>query len=345
VAPFLFRVQPISARPSSRSAMVVAAAARRIRHTRPKSRLAAYAAASLIATLVAASSLFSCCFVGVGRAAGESSVTRRAAVAAAEVRAPQAGASLDLIKSQNKAGHAMKDLGLRLQSEEFAAKGLDGRVQVAFDGLQRLRRVDVAGDALEAAGGKREALAEVVLTALQEAHDSSESGTKGDVWQLYSENNDLLQAPLVQIGAGSTVEDLWANVTQNEETVRLTEEVFAKFDEDGDGYWNLKETSSVQMATEGTEMAEDAFNALIIAAAPDGGRNLSEDDLGKGLSKAQVIELYTDANRQRALGFVLDIYKDHAKIFKKEPGASDSEGDGAATSEAAETSGASAIVD
>lgn len=299
--------------------MAMGAAARRIHRARPQS-LAAYAAASVLAALVAVSSL-SRCFVGVGRAAGgnsEGRLARRATALAAEVRAPQAGASLDLIKSQNSAGHAMKDLGLRLQGENFEAKALDGRVAVAFDGLQRLQRVNVAGDALEAAGGKREVLAEALLSSLQEAYDSSEAGTKGDVWELYSENNDLLQAPLVQIGAGSTVDDLWANVTQTDETVRLTEEVFEKFDADGDGYWNLKETSTVQMATEGTEMAEDAFNALIIAAAPDGGRNLTEDDLAKGLSKAQVIELYTDATRQRQLGFVLDINKDHAKVFKKE---------------------------
>merc|ERR1712137_1536434 len=95
------------------------------------------------------------------------------------------------------------------------------------------------------------------------------------------------------------------------------EELSTKFDGDGDGFWNLKETSAVQLATEGTEIAEDAFNALIIAAAADGGRNLSEQDLEKGLSKDQVIELYTDADRQRQLGFVLDITKDHAAVFKK----------------------------
>merc|ERR1712187_1049750 len=144
----------------------------------------------------------------------------------------------------------------------------------------------------------------------------SYEGTKDDVWQLYQNNGVLMQAPLNQIGVGNTVEDLWANVSRTNESVKLAEELFAKFDADKDGYWNLKETSDVQTATEGTEMAEEAFNALIIAAAPDGGRSLTEDDLEKGLSKEQVIELYTDAERQRQLGFVLDVYKDHATVFK-----------------------------
>eukprot|EP00435_Cladocopium_sp_Y103_P071019 s99_g36.t1 len=55
---------------------------------------------------------------------------------------------------------------------------------------------------------------------------------------------------------------------------------------------------------------EESFNSLIIAAAPDGGRHLTEVDMDRGLSKEQVLDLYTNAQRQRQLGFVLDIRKD-----------------------------------
>jgi len=193
--------------------------------------------------------------------------------------------------------------------------------------MQHLQRVDIAPGALQAAGASPDALAKAVLGAMQEAHDSSFEGTKEDVAQLYEGNGVLLQAPLNQIGLGSTVEDLWVNVSRTDESVKLAGELFDKFDVDRDGHWNLNETSQVQMATEGTEMAEEAFNALIIAAAPDGGRRLTEDDLEKGLSKTQVIELYTDAARQRQLGFVLDVFKDHATVFQPSDSAPASTGE------------------
>ena len=135
---------------------------------------------------------------------------------------------------------------------------------------------------------------------------------------MYQKNPDLLQAPLIQIGAGNTAQDLWANVTKTNETLNLAEELFLHFDQDKDGFWSFQETSAVQLATEGTEMAEEAFNSLIIAAAPNGGRHLTEEDMARGLSKDQVLDLYTNAQRQRQLGFVLDIRKDHKRVFSKE---------------------------
>jgi len=225
--------------------------------------------------------------------------------------------TLELLKESSAAGFEFKDLGNRLEKLEFEASAVDGNARVVVDGFQRLRNVDLKSGAAEAAGGN-DALAKALLGAMQEAHDKSDEATKGDVWQLYQDNNVLLQAPLNQIGAGDTAEDLWANVEKTDETVKMAEELFVQFDVDTDGYWNQAETSAVQMATEGTEMPEEAFNALLIAAAPNGGRDLSEDDLSQGLSKDQVIELYTDAERQRQLGFVLDIRKDHKAVFEKE---------------------------
>lgn len=243
-------------------------------------------------------------------------VARRAATSTQpEAPALAARPTLELLKAQSAAGHLMKELGTRLQHVEFEALALVGRVKAVYDGTQRLKRVEIGEGALQSAGGDHKALEQALLAAMQEAHDSSVAGTKGDVWRLYKENGQLLQAPLNQLGVGSTQPDVWANVTRTEETVRLAEELFSRFDVDGDGYWNLTETSKVQMETEGTEMAEEAFNALIIAAAPDGGRKLSEEDLARGLSREQVVELYTDATRQRTLGFVLNIFKDHAKVF------------------------------
>ncbi|CAE8605989.1 unnamed protein product [Polarella glacialis] len=239
----------------------------------------------------------------------------------AQPEALQGTSTLNLVKAQVMAGHAMRDLGNRLMTENFEASTLDGKVKVSFDGTQSLRNVELAAGSAEAAGGN-EALAKAILGAMQEAHDSSLKGSQDDVWKLYKGSPELMQAPLSQIGAGNTVEDLWANVSRTDDSVRLAEELFTRFDQDKDDWWNLHETSQVQMATEGTEMAEEAFNSLIIAAAPDGGRRLTEEDMAKGLSRDQVIELYTNAQRQRQLGFVLDIYKDHAKVFNTEPEAS-----------------------
>lgn len=209
-----------------------------------------------------------------------------------------------------------------LLSERYEGFALDGQIRVIYDGLQRVKSVDIMPNAVETAGGST-ALAKAILDALQEAHAESEAGTKTRTWQLYEKNSALIQAPLSQIGAGSTAEDLWAKVVKNETSERLANELFSKFDEDGDGYWNFGETAKVQMATEGTEMNEESFKSLVIAAAPDGGRKLVEDDLQKGLSRQQVVELYTDAVRQKQLGFVLDVFKDHAKIFQTDKPASE----------------------
>ena len=58
-------------------------------------------------------------------------------------------------------------------------------------------------------------------------------------------------------------EDPWENVSADEHSLRMAAELFEKFDADGDGHWNLVETSQAQLATEGMEMTEDAFNGLI----------------------------------------------------------------------------------
>merc|ERR1712039_132723 len=100
-----------------------------------------------------------------------------------------------------------------------------------------------------------------------------------------------------------------------DETIRKAEELFAEFDSDQDNFWNFKETAEVQFVTEGTMMTDEAFTSLVITTSPDGGRNLTEEDLVRGLSREQVVDLYTNADRQRQLGFVLDVSRDHDKVF------------------------------
>lgn len=242
-------------------------------------------------------------------------VCRAAAQDTADDAKSQAGKiTLQMVMAQNMAGNSLKDLGHRLEALRFEVQALDGKATVKTDGLQNLKSVEVDAGALEAAGGHEE-LSKALLVAMQEAHDTSFEATRSDVWHLYRGNSSLMQAPLNQIGLGGTPEDVWVNVSNSEDSVRMAEELFDRFDEDKDGYWNLNETSQVQMATEGTEMLEESFNQLVIATAPDGGRKLSEDDLSLGLSRKQVIELYTDAKRQKQLGFVLDIRRDHATVF------------------------------
>mmetsp|Transcript_67362 Transcript_67362/g.147610 ORF Transcript_67362/g.147610 Transcript_67362/m.147610 type:complete len:312 (-) Transcript_67362:77-1012(-) len=243
-----------------------------------------------------------------------SAVSRKAAPK--EIQALQSKANLKLIQAQAAAGHKMKDLGQSLLQSKFQAKALDGSAVVTFDGMQNLRKVEISEDAVSKAGSAT-ALAEELLKALQDGHDQSLQGSEDQVWSLYQNYPELMQAPLTQIGAGNTAQDLWANVTKTNETMKLAEELFHHFDKDKDGHWNFQETSQVQMATEGTEMTEESFNSLIIAAAPDGGRHLTEVDMDRGLSKEQVLDLYTNAQRQRQLGFVLDIRKDHAHVFSK----------------------------
>lgn len=256
----------------------------------------------------------------MGRSSRGSSDERRtsvhlAAVDLKQAEPLQARATFDLLQKQSNAGFAMKELGSRLKNTEFEATALDGAARAVYDGAQELLKVEVKPGALAAASDDPKQLAAALLKMLQEGHASSIEGTRKDVWGLYKENSELLQAPLTQIGVGNTMEDAWANVTATDETLRMTEELFNRFDADKDGYWNLEETKQVQKATEGTEMVEDAFKALIIAAAPDGGRKLSEEDMARGLSKEQVIELYTNAARQKQLGFVLNIQKDYEVVF------------------------------
>jgi len=224
----------------------------------------------------------------------------------------QSTPSLDLIKKQKVAGPALNELGTRLQQGRFEATALDGRVRVSVDGHQEPKNIEIAPDALDVGSTS---LAQALLRAMQEAHEKSQKQSADDVWALYRDNPVLLEAPLTQIGPGSTVVDLWENVTRDEETLALAAELFEHFDADGDGFWNRQETSNVQMATSETEMSEDSFVQLILTTAPEGGRFLSEEDLQKGLSREKVVDLYTDREMQRRLGFVLDVRLDHATVF------------------------------
>lgn len=242
---------------------------------------------------------------------------RRAAGDDQDTLVLQGRSSVDLIRAQNSAGHKIKELGSRFAELRFEASG-PGGVRAVMDGFQQLQSVEVPAEAREEAGGEKE-LEQWLLTAMQEAHDKSYEATQKEVWELYRDNPALLQAPFSQIGIGGQAQDLWVNVTKTDETVGMAQELFRKFDVDGDGYWNLKETAAVQAATEGTEIAEDQFNALVIAAAPNGGRDLTEEELAKGLSEEKVVELYTDAAVQRRLGFVLNVRKDHGTIFNEAP--------------------------
>jgi len=235
-------------------------------------------------------------------------------IAARAEQVAQASPTFDLIKSQYQAGLSMRELGEQLSATEMEVDVLDGHAKIVMDGAQRLHRVEVDSSALEAAGGANESLAEALLGALQQAHDKSHQGAKSRIWGLYQNNGVLLQSPLTQFGFGSTAQDLWVNVTKTEDTLRMAAELFDKFDENNDGYWNLAETQKVQMATEGTEMPEESFTSLLLATAPNGGRELTEADLERGLSKEQVIELYTSVERQRQLGFVLDVQRDYEKV-------------------------------
>lgn len=274
------------------------------------------AAAVLAAPRVAGRPFASC--PGVG---GPSRLNRRKAACRSNVAAAAAstGGVLSVIAEQGRAGAGLRDLGRRLEGERFEETALDGKIVVTVNGHQEPQTVRVDEGALEAAGGLTD-LSGALLAAMQGAHDKSREKTRDGVWKYYRENPVLLDAPLSQIGHGGVVDNLWCNVTKTDETVRLATELFDKFDEDNDGYWNLQETSNVQKATEGSDMQEESFTALLIAAAPNGGRNLTEEDLKKGLSKEQVIQLYTDGNIQRQLGFVLNVEKDHELVFKTNQG-------------------------
>eukprot|EP00435_Cladocopium_sp_Y103_P070289 s99_g35.t1 len=141
----------------------------------------------------------------------------------------QSKANLKLIQAQAAAGHKMKDLGQSLLQTKFEAKALDGSAVVTFDGMQNLRQEDAVSKA-----GTATALAEELLKALQDGHDQSLQGSEDQVWSLYQNYPELMQAPLTQIGAGNTAQeqwlgqDLWANVTKTNETMKLAEDAFRR---------------------------------------------------------------------------------------------------------------------
>ncbi|CAK9013011.1 Calmodulin (CaM) [Durusdinium trenchii] len=92
-------------------------------------------------------------------------------------------------------------------------------------------------------------------------------------------------------------------VTKEQET-KMIEEIFTHFDLDEDGFWNYKESATCQMWMDGTQQKEETFVWMVNQLNP--GR-----DTSKGLSKANLVELYTNKSYQ------MNISKDHAVIFSK----------------------------
>ena len=223
-----------------------------------------------------------------------------------------------MVLAQSNASRDLGALNQKLEDSVFEATALGGQVRIAMDATQRLRSVDVGTTALQTAGG-HEQLAQAVLQSLQEAHDRSEAEAKPQVWNLFREQTELLQAPLAQIGYGTTPDDYWKDsVKMTNESIKMAEDLFDYFDKDQNGYWNVNETAEAQMATEGMEMTEDAFVNFMISVAPDKGRHLTEEDIALGFSKKMVVDMYTDREMQKKLGFALDIQKDYDKVFKKD---------------------------
>eukprot|EP00913_Durusdinium_trenchii_P024856 g23330.t1 len=228
-----------------------------------------------------------------------------ARAAAKEIQALQSKANLKLIQAQVAAGHKMKDLGKSLFSTKFKATALEGSAEVTFDGMQNLRAVDIKEpeDALSKAGSAN-ALAEELLKALQDGHDQSTRG---------SEEQDLLSFGLAMalMGFGTLLTAGLTEVSFLPAKAILSLERKAETEK-------VREQLAILLRSDCCSnldicnflIEEESFNSLIIAAAPNGGRHLTEEDMDRGLSKEQVLDLYTSAQRQRQLGFVLDIKKD-----------------------------------
>merc|ERR1719369_953907 len=82
---------------------------------------------------------------------GAHRIRRSAKAATAELKAPQSRIDLGTIESQNLAGHELRELGRRLQGMAFSASAFDGQARVIVDGMQSVKVVHVAPEAVELA--------------------------------------------------------------------------------------------------------------------------------------------------------------------------------------------------
>lgn len=199
--------------------------------------------------------------------------------------------------------------------------GLQYKVRPKFIGskregdYQKTYRVSFALPGDESGGGET-----VELLQTSKGKPSKFGAIQVKMTDLVLSVTELAEVPLTEeiIRGQDLPQDPWANVVNDDAHIKMANEVFAKFDEDGDGYWNHKETSQAQLATEGAEMEEEAYNSLVKVVASYDGKEATEEDLRIGLSLAKVVELYTNADIQRQLGAVLDVQKDHDKVARWE---------------------------
>eukprot|EP00747_Dinoflagellata_sp_TGD_P191316 gnl/TRDRNA2_/TRDRNA2_54518_c0_seq1.p1 gnl/TRDRNA2_/TRDRNA2_54518_c0~~gnl/TRDRNA2_/TRDRNA2_54518_c0_seq1.p1 ORF type:complete len:886 (+),score=177.39 gnl/TRDRNA2_/TRDRNA2_54518_c0_seq1:102-2759(+) len=103
---------------------------------------------------------------------------------------------------------------------------------------------------------------------------------------------------------------------RTEEWIQMAKEIFDKFDEDKNGYWSLQEASRLFSVTMGVKLTLDMFFTLLTLTRPDG-KQLTEAEFERGLSKEQVVKLYTDEKLRQNWYSVLGIRRDHAAVFNK----------------------------
>jgi len=102
---------------------------------------------------------------------------------------------------------------------------------------------------------------------------------------------------------------------RTDEWEQMAEELFDRFDEDNDGFWNLREASRLLLTTTGVKMPEGMFVALLSGAASKRGAQITQSDLDTGLSKDEVIDIYTQPEMRKRFRGVLEVRRDHAIVM------------------------------
>jgi len=104
---------------------------------------------------------------------------------------------------------------------------------------------------------------------------------------------------------------------------KKAEEIFERLDADKNGHWSLKEASQLMVITFGLKMPARTFEDLLSAANPTArGKRVSDREFNLGLSKSQVVNLYTDEDLRSEFEVVpltMNLDRDHAAVSQKGP--------------------------
>merc|ERR1712228_276101 len=90
--------------------------------------------------------------------------------------------------------------------------------------------------------------------------------------------------------------------------------LFDRFDSDKDGFWSWLEASQLVVSTLGVKLTQQKFLAML-SAVLGSEHSLTETEFRKGLSKEQVVDLYTKPEINKMFPVIFNLQRDHVIVF------------------------------